>query len=168
MSDRALFIVMLALELLALYNLYDTGSAMMLHLGKNPYKTTGKILTVNRAMRRDHGAMFFHRPKKGEVDVIDLKCDYLVDLEYETESGETVHLKNYFLPSVMKFSAGSSSAVYENGQEVPLRCSRKFKKLVVVDAPEVRHRQVSWMWLILWVLTSAILLDVLVTLMFTM
>ena len=43
--------------------------------------------------------------------------------------------------------------MFHEGQDVPLKVSRKFKKMAVVDLPEVRKRQVSWLWLVLWVIT---------------
>ena len=87
------------------------------------------------------------------MDTRDIPCDYLVDLAYEREDGEMVLLKDYVIPSVMKLTAGSGTAVFREGQDVPLKVSRKFKKMAVVDLPEVRKRQVSWMWLVLWVIT---------------
>ena len=75
-----------------------------------------------------------------------------------------VLIKDFVIPSVMKLTAGSGTAVYREGQDLPLIVSRRLKKLAVVDLPEVRKRQVSWVWLGLWILTVVALGAILVSL----
>ncbi|MBR5980607.1 MAG: hypothetical protein IK035_01240 [Firmicutes bacterium] len=162
MSDSALFVIIAILEALAIYNLYDTATTMMMHLGKNGISTRGTIATLKKAMRRDRARLMV--PTNGKVDTRDIPCDYLVDLAYEREDGEMVLIKDFVIPSVMKLTAGSGTPIYREGQDLPLKVSRRLKKLAVVDVPEVRRRQVSWIWLFLWVLTVIALGAILVSL----
>ena len=162
MSDRTLLIIIFLLELLAVYNLYDTVWVMLLHLSSRGVSASGTIAELKKAMRRDRARLFV--PTNGKLDSRDINCDYLVDIDYEREGGETVHLKNYVIPSIMKLTAGSASPIYKEGQTLPLKVSRSIRKMVVVDLPEVRARQVSWLWLILWVVTVLVLGFVIVSL----
>ncbi|MBQ2095624.1 MAG: hypothetical protein II474_06945 [Firmicutes bacterium] len=151
MSDKVLLIILAILEALAIYNLYDMVSVMLMHLGSGGVSTRGTIAALKKAMRRDRARLMF--PTNGKLDTRDIPCDYLVDLAYEREDGEMVLIKNFIIPSVMMLTGGSGTFVYREGQDVLLKVSRKLKKLAVVDLPEVRKRQVSWVWLVLWVLT---------------
>ncbi|MBQ2083683.1 MAG: hypothetical protein II469_00920 [Firmicutes bacterium] len=162
MSDRTLLIIIFLLELLAVYNLYDTVWVMLLHLSRRGVSASGTIAELKKAMRRDRARLFV--PTNGKLDSRDINCDYLVDIDYEREGGETVHLKNYVIPSIMKLTAGSASPIYKEGQTLPLKVSRSIRKMAVVDLPEVRARQVSWLWLILWVVTVLVLGFVIVSL----
>ena len=162
MSDRTLLIIIFLLELLAVYNLYDTVWVMLLHLSSRGVSASGTIAELKKAMRRDRARLFV--PTNGKLDSRDINCDYLVDIDYEREGGETVHLKNYVIPSIMKLTAGSASPIYKEGQTLPLKVSRSIRKMAVVDLPEVRARQVSWLWLILWVVTVLVLCGVIVSL----
>lgn len=162
MSDRTLLIIIFLLELLAVYNLYDTVWVMLLHLSSRGVSASGTIAELKKAMRRDRARLFV--PTNGKLDSRDINCDYLVDIDYEREDGETVHLKNYVIPSIMKLTAGSASPIYKEGQTLPLKVSRSIRKMAVVDLPEVRARQVSWLWLILWVVTVLVLGFVIVSL----
>ena len=162
MSDRTLLIIIFLLELLAVYNLYDTVWVMLLHLSSRGVRASGTIAELKKAMRRDRARLFV--PTNGKLDSRDINCDYLVDIDYEREGGETVHLKNYVIPSIMKLTAGSASPIYKEGQTLPLKVSRSIRKMAVVDLPEVRARQVSWLWLILWVVTVLVLGFVIVSL----
>ena len=162
MSDRTLLIIIFLLELLAVYNLYDTVWVMLLHLSSRGVSASGTIAELKKAMRRDRARLFV--PTNGKLDSRDINCDYLVDIDYEREGGETVHLKNYVIPSIMKLTAGSASPIYKEGQTLPLKVSRSIRKMAVVDLPEVRTRQVSWLWLILWVVTVLVLGFVIVSL----
>ena len=162
MSDRTLLIIIFLLELLAVYNLYDTVWVMLLHLSRRGVSASGTIAELKKAMRRDRARLFV--PTNGKLDSRDINCDYLVDIDYEREGGETVHLKNYVIPSIMKLTAGSASPIYKEGQTLPLKVSRSIRKMAVVDLPEVRARQVSWLWLVLWVLTVLVLGFVIVSL----
>jgi len=162
MSDRTLLIIIFLLELLAVYNLYDTVWVMLLHLSSRGVSASGTIAELKKAMRRDRARLFV--PTNGKLDSRDINCDYLVDIDYEREGGETVHLKNYVIPSIMKLTAGSASPIYKEGQTLPLKVSRNIRKMAVVDLPEVRARQVSWLWLILWVVTVLVLGSVIVSL----
>ena len=162
MSDRTLLIIIFLLELLAVYNLYDTVWVMLLHLSSRGVSASGTIAELKKAMRRDRARLFV--PTNGKLDSRDINCDYLVDIDYEREGGETVHLKNYIIPSIMKLTAGSASPIYKEGQTLPLKVSRSIRKMAVVDLPEVRARQVSWLWLILWVVTVLVLGFVIVSL----
>ena len=162
MSDRTLLIIIFLLELLAVYNLYDTVWVMLLHLSSRGVSASGTIAELKKAMRRDRARLFV--PTNGKLDSRDINCDYLVDIDYEREDGETVHLKNYVIPSIMKLTAGSASPIYKEGQTLPLKVSRSIRKIAVVDLPEVRARQVSWLWLILWVVTVLVLGFVIVSL----
>ena len=162
MSDRTLLIIIFLLELLAVYNLYDTVWVMLLHLSSRGVSASGTIAELKKAMRRDRARLFV--PTNGKLDSRDINCDYLVDIDYEREGGETVHLKNYVIPSIMKLTAGSASPIYKEGQTLPLKVSRSIRKMAVVDLPEVRARQVSWLWLILWVVTVLVLGVVIVSL----
>ena len=162
MSDRTLLIIIFLLELLAVYNMYDTVWVMLLHLSSRGVSASGTIAELKKAMRRDRARLFV--PTNGKLDSRDIGCDYLVDLSYEAEGGETVHLKNYVIPSIMKLTAGSASPIYKEGQTLPLKVSRSIRKMAVVDLPEVRARQVSWLWLILWVVTVLVLGFVIVSL----
>ena len=162
MSDRTLLIIIFLLELLAVYNLYDTVWVMLLHLSRRGVSASGTIAELKKAMRRDRARLFV--PTNGKLDSRDINCDYLVDIDYEREGGETVHLKNYVIPSIMKLTAGSASPIYKEGQTLPLKVSRSIRKMAVVDLPEVRTRQVSWLWLILWVVTVLVLGFVIVSL----
>ncbi|GEM_PF-2492667 len=162
MSDRTLLIIIFLLELLAVYNLYDTVWVMLLHLSSRGVSASGTIAELKKAMRRDRARLFV--PTNGKLDSRDINCDYLVDIDYEREGGETVHLKNYVIPSIMKLTAGSASPIYKEGQTLPLKVSRSIRKMAVVDLPEVRARQVSWLWLILWVVTVLVLGFVIVSL----
>ena len=162
MSDRTLLIIIFLLELLAVYNLYDTVWVMLLHLSSRGVSASGTIAELKKAMRRDRARLFV--PTNGKLDSRDINCDYLVDIDYEREGGETVHLKNYVIPSVMKLTADSASPIYKEGQTLPLKVSRSIRKMAVVDLPEVRARQVSWLWLILWVVTVLVLGFVIVSL----
>ena len=155
MSDRTLLIIIFLLELLAVYNLYDTVWVMLLHLSSRGVSASGTIAELKKAMRRDRARLFV--PTNGKLDSRDINCDYLVDLRYEREDGEKVLLKNYVIPSIMKLTAGSASPIYKEGQTLPLKVSRSIKKMAVVDLPEVRTRQVSWLWLVLWVVTVLVL-----------
>ena len=161
MSDRTLLIIIGILEALALYNLYDTATTMMMHLGRG-VSTRGTIAALKKAMRRDRARLMV--PTNGKLDTRDIPCDYLVDLAYERENGEMVLIKDFVIPSIMKLTAGSGTPIYREGQDLPLRVSRKLKKLAVVDMPEVRKRQVSWIWLALWILTVVALGAILVSL----
>ena len=151
MSDKVLLIILAILEALAIYNLYDMVSVMLMHLGSGGVSTRGTIAALKKAMRRDRARLMF--PTNGKLDTRDIPCDYLVDLAYEREDGEMVLIKDFIIPSVMKLTGGSGTFVYREGQDVPLKVSRKLKKLAVVDLPEVRKRQVSWLWLVLWAIT---------------
>ena len=162
MSDRTLLIIIFLLELLAVYNLYDMVWVMLLHLSSRGVSASGTIAELKKAMRRDRARLFV--PTNGKLDSRDINCDYLVDIDYEREGGETVHLKNYVIPSIMKLTAGSASPIYKEGQTLPLKVSRSIRKMAVVDLPEVRARQVSWLWLILWVVTVLVLGFVIVSL----
>ena len=162
MSDRTLLIIIFLLELLAVYNLYDTVWVMLLHLSSRGVSASGTIAELKKAMRRDRARLFV--PTNGKLDSRDINCDYLVDIDYEREGGETVHLKNYVIPSIMKLTAGSASPIYKEGQTLPLKVSRNIRKMAGVDLPEVRARQVSWLWLILWVVTVLVLGFVIVSL----
>ena len=162
MSDTTLLIIMILLELLAVYNLYDTVWVMLLHLSSRGISASGTIAELKKAMRRDRARLFV--PTNGKLDSRDINCDYLVDLRYEREGGEQVLLKNYVIPSIMKLTAGSASPIYKEGQTLPLKVSRSIRKMAVVDLPEVRARQVSWLWLVLWVLTVLVLGFVIVSL----
>ena len=162
MSDRTLLIIIFLLELLAVYNLYDTVWVMLLHLSSRGVSASGTIAELKKAMRRDRARLFV--PTNDKLDSRDINCDYLVDIDYEREGGETVHLKNYVIPSIMKLTAGSASPIYKEGQTLPLKVSRSIRKMAVVDLPEVRARQVSWLWLVLWVLTVLVLGFVIVSL----
>ena len=162
MSDRTLLIIIFLLELLAVYNLYDTVWVMLLHLSSRGVSASGTIAELKKAMRRDRARLFV--PTNGKLDSRDINCDYLVDIDYEREGGETVHLKHYVIPSIMKLTAGSASPIYKEGQTLPLKVSRNIRKMAVVDLPEVRARQVSWLWLILWVVTVLVLGFVIVSL----
>ena len=162
MSDRTLLVIMVLLELLAVYNLYDTVWVMLLHLSSRGVSASGTVAELKKAMRRDRARLFV--PTNGKLDSRDINCDYLVDIDYEREGGETVHLKNYVIPSIMKLTAGSASPIYKEGQTLPLKVSRSIRKMAVVDLPEVRARQVSWLWLILWVVTVLVLGFVIVSL----
>ena len=163
MRDKTLLIVAIILEALAIYNLWDMASAMYLHLSKSAPSANAAIASLKKAMRRDRARLFV--PTNGKVDSRDVNCDYLTDLTYVREDGEEVFIKDYIIPSVAKLTAGSATSIYKQGQTVPIRYSKRFKKLVVVDLPEVRRRQVSWVWLILWTLSvlalTALLLSVL-------
>ena len=162
MSDRTLLIIIFLLELLAVYNLYDMVWVMLLHLSSRGVSASGTIAELKKAMRRDRARLFV--PTNGKLDSRDINCDYLVDIDYEREGGETVHLKNYVIPSIMKLTAGSASPIYKEGQTLPLKVSRSIRKMAVVDLPEVRARQVSWLWLVLWVLTVLVLGFVIISL----
>ena len=162
MSDRTLLIIIFLLELLAVYNLYDTVWVMLLHLSSRGVSASGTIAELKKAMRRDRARLFV--PTNGKLDSRDINCDYLVDIDSEREGGETVHLKHYVIPSIMKLTAGSASPIYKEGQTLPLKVSRNIRKMAVVDLPEVRARQVSWLWLILWVVTVLVLGFVIVSL----
>ncbi|MBP5750365.1 MAG: hypothetical protein J6X24_06215 [Firmicutes bacterium] len=162
MSDRTLLIILVILEALAVYNLYDTVTTMLMHLGRGGVSTRGTIASLKKTMRRDRARLMV--PTNGKLDTRDIPCDYLVDLAYEREDGEMVLIKDFVIPSVMKLTAGSGTAVYREGQDLPLIVSRRLKKLAVVDLPEVRKRQVSWVWLGLWILTVVALGAILVSL----
>lgn len=162
MSDKALLIVLGILETLAVYNLYDTATTMWMHLSNRGISTRGTVAELKKAMRRDRARLMV--PTNGKLDTRDIPCDYLVDLAYEREGGEMVLLKDFVIPSIMKLTAGSGTPVYREGQDLPLKVSRRLKKLAVVDLPEVRRRQVSWVWLILWILTVFVLGAILVSL----
>ncbi len=151
MSDKVLLIILVILEALAIYNLYDTVTVMLMHLGSGGFSTRGTIASLKKAMRRDRARLMV--PTNGKLDTRDIPCDYLVDLAYEREDGELVLIKDFVIPSIMKLTAGSGTFVYREGQDLPLKVSRRLKKLAVVDLPEVRKRQVSWLWLVLWVIT---------------
>ncbi|MCR4805760.1 MAG: hypothetical protein K5981_08995 [Clostridia bacterium] len=152
MSDKTLLIVGIILELLALYNLWDTASTMYMHLSSKAKHAQGTIAKLKKAMRRDRVRLMV--PTNRAVDSREVPCDYLMDMAYEREDGELVLIKDLIVPSVMKLTAGSASSIYREGQMLPLRYSEKLKKLAVVDMPEVRNRQVSWVWLILWIFSS--------------
>ena len=162
MSDRTLLIIIVLLELLAIYNLYDMVWVMLLHLSSRGVSASGTIAELKKAMRRDRTRLFV--PTNGKLDSRDINCDYLVDLSYERPDGEKVFLKSYVIPSIMKLTAGSASPIYKEGQTLPLKVSRSIRKMAVVDLPEVRARQVSWLWLILWVVTVLVLGFVIVSL----
>ena len=151
MSDRTLLIILIILEALAAYNLYDMVTTMLMHLGKSGVSTRGTVAALKKAMRRDRARLMV--PTNGKLDTRDIPCDYLVDLAYEREGGEMVLLKDFVIPSVMKLTAGSGTPIYHEGQDLPLKVSRRLKRLAVVDLPEVRKRQVSWIWLVLWIIT---------------
>lgn len=155
MSDKTLLVVLIVLEALAVYNLYDTASVMWMHLSRGRARTRGTIASLKKAMRRDRARLMV--PTNGKLDTRDIPCDYLVDLAYEREGGELVLIHDYVIPSVMKLTAGSGTPVYREGQDLPLKVSRKLKKLAVVDLPEVRRRQVNWVWLVLWFVTVIVL-----------
>ncbi len=155
MSDKTLLVVLIVLEALAVYNLYDTASVMWMHLSRGGARTRGTIASLKKAMRRDRARLMV--PTNGKLDTRDIPCDYLVDLAYEREGGELVLIHDYVIPSVMKLTAGSGTPVYREGQDLPLKVSRKLKKLAVVDLPEVRRRQVNWVWLVLWFVTVIVL-----------
>jgi len=150
-----LLVIMVLLELLAVYNLYDTVWVMLLHLSSRGVSASGTVAELKKAMRRDRARLFV--PTNGKLDSRDINCDYLVDLRYEGADGEKILLKNYVIPSIMKLTAGSASPIYKEGQTLPLKVSRSIKKMAVVDLPEVRTRQVSWLWLVLWVVTVLVL-----------
>ena len=162
MSDKTLLIILSILEILAVYNLYDTATVMLMHLSGRGVSTRGTIAVLKKAMRRDRARLMV--PTNGKLDTRDIPCDYLVDLAYEREDGEMVYLKDFVIPSIMKLTAGSGTPVYREGQDLPLKVSRKLKKLAVVDLPEVRKRQVSWLWLALWILTVVALGAIVVSL----
>ena len=52
MSDRTLLIIIFLLELLAVYNLYDTVWVMLLHLSRRGVSASGTIAELKKAMRR--------------------------------------------------------------------------------------------------------------------
>ena len=162
MSDKTLLIIIGILEALALYNLYDTVTTMLMHLGSSGVSTRGTIAALKKAMRRDRARLMV--PTNGKLDTRDIPCDYLVDLAYEREDGEMVLIRDFVIPAIMKLTAGSGTPVFREGQDVPLKVSRRLKKLAVVDLPEVRKRQVSWIWLALWILTVVALGAILVSL----
>ena len=162
MSDKALLIILAVLEALAVYNLYDTVTVMLMHLGSGGVSTRGTIAALKKAMRRDRARLMV--PTNGKLDTRDIPCDYLVDLAYQREDGELVLIKDFVIPSIMKLTAGSGTFVYREGQDLPLKVSRKLKKLAVVDLPEVRKRQVSWLWLVLWAVTVIVLGAILISL----
>ncbi len=162
MSDRTLLIILSLLELLAVYNLFDTACVMLLHLSGRGASAAGTIVTLKKAMRRDRARLFV--PTNGKLDNRDIQCDYLADVRYETEEGEAVLLKDMVIPSVMKLTAGSTTPIYHEGQSLPLKVSRRWKKLAVVDLPEVRSRQVSWLWLVLWTITVVAIGGILISL----
>lgn len=157
MSDRTLLIILVIFEALSVYNLYDTASTMLMHLGKSSYSANGTVEALKRAMRRDRAGLLVPKHKDSMLNSADIKCDYLMDLSFRTEKGEHVYLKNFVVPSFMKLTAGSTMPLYREGQTLPLKCSRRLKKLAVVDLPEVRRRQCSWLWLFLWILTVVVL-----------
>ena len=163
MSDRTLLVIMVLLELLAVYNLYDTVWVMLLHLSSRGVSASGTVAELKKAMRRDRARLFV--PTNGKLDSRDINYDYLVDLRHEREDGEIVLLKNYVIPSIMKLTAGSASPVYREGQQLPLKVSAKMRKRAVVDLPEVRSRQVSWIWLALWTVTVLVIAFVIVSLL---
>ena len=162
MSDKALLIILAVLEALAVYNLYDTVTVMLMHLCSGGVSTRGTIASLKKAMRRDRARLMV--PTNGKLDTRDIPCDYLVDLAYQREDGELVLIKDFVIPSIMKLTAGSGTFVYREGQDLPLKVSRKLKKLAVVDLPEVRKRQVSWLWLVLWAVTVIVLGAILISL----
>lgn len=162
MSDKTLLILISILEALAVYNLYDTVVTMVLHLSSRGVSTRGTVAELKKAMRRDRARLFV--PTNGKLDSRDIPCDYLADVAYEREDGEIVLLKDFVIPSIMKLTAGSGTPIYREGQDLPLKVSRKFKKMAVVDLPEVRKRQVSWLWLVLWVLSVLALGAILISL----
>jgi hypothetical protein len=162
MSDKTLLIILIILEALAVYNLYDVAVTMLLHLSGRGVSTRGTIAELKKAMRRDRARLFV--PTNGKLDSRDIPCDYLADVAYEREDGELVLLKDFVIPSTMKLTAGSATPIYRDGQSLPLKVSRKFKKMAVVDLPDVRRRQVSWLWLGLWVLSVVALGAIIVSL----
>ncbi len=162
MSDKALLIILAVLEALAVYNLYDTVTVMLMHLGSGGVSTRGTIAALKKAMRRDRARLMV--PTNGKLDTRDIPCDYLVDLAYQREDGELILIKDFVIPSIMKLTAGSGTFVYREGQDLPLKVSRRLKKLAVVDLPEVRKRQVSWLWLVLWAVTVIVLGAILISL----
>ncbi|MBR5641909.1 MAG: hypothetical protein IKW92_07240 [Firmicutes bacterium] len=151
MSDKTLLIILIILDVLAVYNLYDVVVTMLLHLSNRGISTRGTIVELKKAMRRDRTRLLV--PTNGKLDNRDIACDYLADVAYETEDGELVLLKDFVIPSTMKLTAGSATPIYRDGQDLPLKVSRKFRKMAVVDLPDVRRRQISWVWLILWIVS---------------
>ncbi len=164
MSDKALLIVSIIMELLALYNLWDTASAMYLHLSPKGKSGQGTIAALKKAMRRDR--MRLMAPTNRSVDSRDIPCDYLMDISYQREDGEMVLIKDVIVPSIMKLTAGSASSIYREGQTLPMKYSEKLKKLAVVDMPEVRNRQVTWVWLILWTFSAVAIGALLISALF--
>ena len=77
MSDRTLLIIIFLLELLAVYNLYDTVWVMLLHLSSRGVSASGTIAELKKAMRRDRARLFV--PTNGKLDSRDINCDYLVN-----------------------------------------------------------------------------------------
>ena len=168
MSDRTLLILFGILDLLAFYNLYDTASAMLMHMSRLSSEAFGSIVRIKRAVRRDRFNVMFGGGRGGALNVYDINCDYIVDLRYRAQDGEEVFIKDFVIPSVMRMSAGSGSPIYREGQTLPLLVAKGLKKLVVVNLPEVRSRQCSWFWLILWILTLAMLLMITTSLIATL
>ena len=166
MSDKTLLIIIAILEALAVYNLYDTAAVMLMHLSSRGVSKRGTLAVLKKAMRRDRARLMV--PTNGKLDTRDIPCDYLADVVYEGENGEMVYLKDFIIPSIMKLTAGSGTPIYREGQDLPLKVSRVFRKLAVVDLPEVRKRQISWVWLVLWVLTVAALGFILVSLLLSL
>lgn len=155
-----------AFTAMAVFNLIESLYDAILHAGKYGKSGRGTIVTLKKAMRRDRARLFV--PADTKIEVKTVGCDYMADLEYQNEEGETIFLKNFIIPSNIKLINGIAEPIYRQGQVLPVKYSPKHTKKAVVDLPEVRSRQYSILWIVIWAATSAMTLLITVSMAVTM
>lgn len=153
MRDIIIFIVFAVIEILTVYCFVDTLRVVLMHREGRGVRGIGRILKLRRVMRRSGRPHSIPLPH-GKTDRLtrsrEVKCDYMVDLEYTREDGERVVLRDFVIPSKLKEIAGGTELMYCEGDDIPIKYSPKYRKLVVVDAPDVRGREGGTFMLYIW------------------
>lgn len=152
MKDIVIVLMFALFTAMAIFNFVESLYEAILHAGKYGKSGRGTIVTLKKAMRRDRARLFV--PADNKIDVKTVGCDYMADLEYQNEEGDTIFLKDFIIPSNIKLINGIAEPIYRQGQVLPVKYSPKHARRVVVDLPEVRTRQYSIFWLIVWGATS--------------
>ena len=138
--------ILVILEIGCIYAFADHMLTIFTYLLGKPAR--GTILAIKRILANDKGRWF--KPKN-MVRLYEVSCDYLMDMEYETEDGETVFVENLAVSSRGVMDANGLNSKYGVEQVVKVKYLPGFKKRVVFDLPDTQLQPSAYVWALAWI-----------------
>ena len=141
------------------WNLYSVILTRRLHQGHGE-SAMAKVTKLKRTILFGRFPVF-GRGKDPEKEV-SFRCDYIADLTYRPVGAEEITVES-IIPARMKMKNGKRFAYLAEGDNLPICYCKKNPRRHVVAMPEVKKRQGGIFSMLLWGISAALMIAILVT-----